>query len=249
MKLSTIVRTLNKELKVRSIKDDSKNGLQVKASKDINKIGFAVDASMETFEKAIKLGCDLLIVHHGLLWKPVKKEALLTKRLNYLKKNKLSLYASHLPLDMHPKLGNNAQLCELFDIKEKRKFGYYHGSAIGYVGKLKKTMTIKSFVKLVNQKLKTSSKTLLFGKIKVRTVGVVSGGGLAMLPEAIRKKVDVYLNGEVKHTFYHYVKEGNLNLIAAGHYATETCGLKAVKKNIEENFDVKTVFIDIPTKL
>ncbi|MFC1522201.1 Nif3-like dinuclear metal center hexameric protein, partial [Elusimicrobiota bacterium] len=95
-KLNDIVKFLNKELKIRKIKDSSKNGLQFKAGKEINKAGFAVDACLSTFEKAAKAGCDLLVVHHGLLWKKKRGWLLLKQRMRFLKKHKISLYAAHL---------------------------------------------------------------------------------------------------------------------------------------------------------
>ena len=112
--LNTIVRFLNKELKIRSIKDESKNGLQVRASDNMNKVGLAVDACMEVFEKAKKLGCDLIFIHHGIFWKKHKEsESVIKEKIRFLNRNKISVYAAHLPLDKNRIYGNNVGLLKM----------------------------------------------------------------------------------------------------------------------------------------
>jgi len=204
---------------------------------------------MELFEKAKTNKCDLVIVHHGILWKPQKREELLKKRISFLKKNKISLYAAHLPLDLHAKYGNNAELCRILGVKKIKKFGAYHGVSIGNSGEIKKQTTLSSLVKEINTKLKTSSIVLNFGKQKIKTLGIVSGGGAYAIEEAAKKKLDCFLTGEIKHSNHHVTKELKINVIAAGHYATETLGVKALAGLLKQKFKISTEFIDVPTRL
>ena len=234
---------MNKELKIRKMKDTSKNGLQVRACENITKVGLATDACMDVFKKAKKLGCDLVVVHHGLFWKKQRDvTGLVRKRVNFLKKNKISIYAAHLPLDKHRKYGHNAYLFRLLNAKPKRLF-----RGVGYLGYLKKTRNLNSIVKEIEKKLKTKCKVWKFGKRKIKKIAIVSGGGFIDIPEAIKKKVDLFITGETVSWMYYYVKEGKINVITAGHYKTETSGVKALGDLLKEKFDLKTVFIDMPT--
>ncbi len=246
--LNTITRFLNKELKIRSIKDTSKNGLQVKGKTQVTKIGFAVDGCIEVFEKAKKAKCDLIVVHHGILWKglkdPLKNTA---KRKAFLQKNKMSLYGVHLPLDKHEKYGNNIELANILGLNKIKKFGRYHGTSIGYSGSLSKAMSPAQTAAILNREIKTKSKILSFGKKKVKTVGIVSGGGALALTEAIKSRLDLFITGEAPLHTYHTTKEAKMNMIIAGHYATETTGVKALMKLLKQKFNIQTIFIDIPT--
>jgi len=246
--LNTVVRFLNKELKIRKIKDSSRNGLQTRGRDDIKRIAFGVDACMELFVKAKKERCDIIIVHHGLLWKGMKRTELLDRRIDFLRKNKISLYAAHLPLDLHNKYGNNIEICGILKLKNIKKFGNYHGINIGYSGDTQKEIEFYDLINLINKEFKVRSKNLNFGKNIIKRIGVVSGGGADAIPEA-SKKADCLLTGEIKHSNYHTAKELKTNVISAGHYATETFGVKALMPALKQKFNIETIFIDIPTKL
>ncbi|MFH1473333.1 MAG: Nif3-like dinuclear metal center hexameric protein [Candidatus Aenigmatarchaeota archaeon] len=242
-KINSIVRFLNKELKVKKIKDPwCKNGLQVKSSTEVKKIGLSVDACMDVFEKAKKLNCDLIIVHHGIL-KPKQKDTtgLIKKRMKFLKKNKISLYASHLPLDIHKKYGNNANILRMIGLEPKASF-----SEVGYLT-YSKGRSIDSIAKELGKKLKTRFKIWRFGKKRVRKIAVNSGYGGPEVSLAIKKGVDLLIVGELGHGPYLRAKEGKLNVILGGHYKTETVGIKILGNILEREFDLKTVFIDNPT--
>ncbi len=244
-----IVKFLNKELNVKKIRDSSKNGLQVKGNHEIKKIGFAVDACLETFEKAKKEGCDMVIVHHGIYWKKsYSSDKITNKRADYLRKNNISLYASHLPLDLHNKYGNNIELCRILGLKNVKKFGKYHGVPIGYQGRFDKPVNIISISKSLDKKLNTKS-VISAKKVMIRSVGVISGGGISCLEEAEYKKLDCFITGEEYHSSFHDIKESKISVILSGHYATETLGVKALIPLLKEKFNVNTVFIDAPTKL
>jgi dinuclear metal center YbgI/SA1388 family protein len=247
-KLNTLIKFLNKELKVSKIKDSSKNGLQARGKSEVRKIAFGVDACMELFKKAKAKKCDLVIVHHGLLWKPQKREELLKKRISFLKKNKISMYAAHAPLDSHPTLGNNAQLAKILDAKLNKKFGYADDVWWGYSGTIKPT-TINKIKNIYDKKLKTKSRLLNFGNKKIQKIGFCSGGGSFVIPETKKQGLDILITGEIKHGNYHTTKELAINVIAAGHYATETLGVKALAEPLKQKFKINTEFIDVPTRL
>jgi dinuclear metal center YbgI/SA1388 family protein len=243
VKLNTIVKFLNNELKIKSIKDESFNGLQVRASNEIERVGLSVDACMDVFEKAKKLRCDLIIIHHGIFWKKYKEYInLIKKKVSFLKKNKISIYAAHLPLDKHFKYGNNSNLFRMLNIEPKELFG-----GVGYLGYFKKSRNIDSIVKELENKLKTKCKVWKFGKTNIKRIAIVSGYGVSEISEAIKKKVDLLVVGEASHGSYLRAKDGKLSMIIAGHYKTETVGVKALGLLLEKKFNVKTAFIDNPT--
>lgn len=248
-KRDEIIKFLNKELNVKKIKDSSKNGLQFKGVSDVKKIGFAVDACMETFECAKQQNCDMVIVHHGLIWKKNDlPKKILENRLNYLKKNKLSLYACHLPLDLSLKYGNALEIAKILNLKKIKPFGEYHGINVGVKGEFTKNTDINNIVKIIDNKLNT--KSVFSEKNKsIKTIGIVTGGGISCLGEAENKKLDCFLTGEEFHSTYHTIKESKINVILSGHYATETLGVKALMPLLSKKFKIETVFIDVSTGL
>jgi len=243
-KLKEIVDFLNKELKIKSIPDSSKNGLQVKAKTEITKIGFAVDSDLSTLEKAKEAKVDLLISHHGIIWLPLKYKDLLKKKIDFLKKSNISFYACHLPLDAHYNYGNNIELCRLLGLVKTRKFGKYHGATVGYSGEFKKPKSLNEIASILNKKLDTKCKVFAFGKKIIKSIGIVSGGGTDCLPDAVEQKKDCFLTGETGLGAYRRAQDYPMSLIIAGHYATETLGVKALMPVLSKRFKVQTVFID-----
>ena len=243
-----ITSFLNKTLRVGKIKDASANGLQARprGNGPISKVGFAVDACISTFEKAEKQGVELLVVHHGIKWRPQKDRDLENKRAAYLKKCDMALYAAHLPLDLHEEYGNNAQLCRLLDVKAPRRFGRYHGLRIGYAGLLRKATSPGAVASILNEKLNTACRVFQFGKKSIRSIGIISGGGGGILKEAFGQKLDCFLIGEIDLAVYNSAKDYGMNLIVAGHYATETAGVKALMPLVRDAFGVETVFVSDP---
>ncbi len=248
--VATIARFLNKELQTKKILDVSRNGLQVKASKSVKKIGFAVDACLDVFLKAKKAKCDLLIVHHGLFWKKYKDvNEIRANRVKYLKKNKISLYANHLPLDRHRKYGNNIELCKILGLSGVKLFGRYKGVSVGYIGELEKPQSFSSILSKVNKSLRVKSFSKDFAKKKIKKIAIVSGGGDFAVEEAIKKKADLFITGEFGHELFHIAKEKKLSVIASGHYSTEVLGVKALMPLLKERFGVDVVFLDVKTGL
>lgn len=243
-----IAEFLDKELDINGIEDNSSNGLQVENAGEIKKIGFAVDACMETFQQAVETGCQMLIVHHGLFWNKGKFYLVGAgyNKMKFLLENNLAVYAAHLPLDLHSEYGNNAQLAKLLSLQRTEPFGEHHEKAIGVKGELRTVVSIKEIKKNL-EKNKLQTLTLPFGKDKIKTIAIISGGAAGEVEEAIQKKADLYLTGEPMHHVYHLAKESNINVIFGGHYETEVWGVKALMPVLKAQFKVKVEFIDVPT--
>ena len=250
MKLGELVSELDSLLKLEDFSsDESANGLQVEGREEVKKVALAVDACGYVFRQAAKLSADFIFVHHGLIWGGIRSiKGTLRSRLKLLLENGLSLYACHLPLDAHPELGNNAQLLKLLGIERRGEFGEYHGRRIGYWGELPQRMSVASFAALVEERLATRCRSVDFSGY-VKRVGVVSGGGWSAIFDAERIKVDTLLTGEPSHSAYSLAEELGVNLIFAGHYATEKLGVLAVGEHLRERFGLEVVFIDHDTGL
>jgi len=250
-KLKEIVKFLDQYLETEKFEDGSWNGLQVEGKGEVKKIVFAVDASVDSFKEAIKNGADLIVVHHGLFWKNVNPSftGFNKERIDLLQKNKISLYASHLPLDRHKTAGNNAQLLKLLGAKITKEFFKYGNLNIGWIGECKKPINIKYAAEKLETELNAKCIVLPFGKKKIKTIAVCSGGGgYESFFEAFDLDIDLYLGGE-GIDIYSLAKDAKFNAIFAGHHATEIVGVKALSKIIKSKFKVETVFIDIPTGL
>jgi dinuclear metal center YbgI/SA1388 family protein len=248
--LSNICQFLDKELKTKEVSDASQNGLQVEGRNEVKKIVFAVDASLDAFEEAHKRKADMVIVHHGLFWdKPLPLTGILYQRLYVLFKHQISLYAAHLPIDIHHKVGNNAQLMNFFITKKRETFGNYHGTEIGFLGILQRETTLAEVIAILEKSLNTKCHVLNFGMERIKTIAVVSGGAAELAAEAVNKKIDLFITGEPKLSSYYIAKEGKINIIFAGHYATETLGMKALSKVVCEQFSIECEFVDLPTGL
>ncbi|MCL2801721.1 MAG: Nif3-like dinuclear metal center hexameric protein [Treponema sp.] len=231
--------------------DDSLNGIQIdNDGSPVRKIAFGVDAAMETFEQAAVKGAGLLFVHHGLFWgKSLRITGGLRKRVKFLIDNNICLYGVHLPLDQHPKFGNNAVLAELLGLENIEPFGVYNGKKVGYKGTFPKPVTIDEAVKKINFNGRPPAGIFPFGKKECTTAAVVSGGASNNARDAIAEGVDLYVTGESSHSVYHECLENKLNMIAGGHYNTEVWGLNAIMKQCITELGIEAEFLDIPTGL
>ncbi|MBR9680986.1 MAG: Nif3-like dinuclear metal center hexameric protein [Candidatus Altiarchaeota archaeon] len=216
--------------------DQALNGLQVEASDEIKTIALATDASISVFEKA---KADLMITHHGLYWTRISPVIAgeMANRVRYLMDHKMSLYASHLPLDAHSEVGNNAELIRALGLIPK-----------SIEGSVSFTTNFKgNFDELLQRAAKLEEPTFVgqFGPEDLNEITVCTGMGTNLLFSV--KPNTTFITGEFNHHGYHYALENHINVIALGHYFTETYGVKAIGKKLEENFGVKTEFIDLPT--
>jgi dinuclear metal center YbgI/SA1388 family protein len=248
--LATLVKHCDRILRTKEIGDYDgiANGLQVENRGHVTRIAATVDASLATVKLAIAAQADLLIVHHGLFWSPShpwigKKYEL----LRLLLENNLAVYSSHLPLDAHPKLGNNAQLCAALGLKKLRPFFLSHGGTIGFQTrqKISRTELTKRLQRAVG------SKPLLIpggGEVCER-IGVVTGGAGDGVKQAAEEGVDTFITGEGPHWTYALAEELGVNVFYGGHYATETFGVKALAAELSKKFKLPWTFLDHPTGL
>jgi len=253
MKLAKLTALLDETLEVARFADDpSNNGLQLEATGDVHRIVFGVDGCMALFDEALERDADLVVVHHGLSWRaePRRFTGVVGARLKMLFENGISLYAAHLPLDAHPKLGNNAQLADMIQLKERRNFFRYAGIPIGFLGNLDRALSVASMAAIFEDKLDTRGKIFGDRERLVRRCAVVSGGaGMDALVEAAQCGADVLIIGEFSHEMYHLSQELEFPVISLGHYASETVGVKALSQFVAERTLLECEFVDIPTGL
>lgn len=246
-KLGDITSALDAELKNEAFTDDSHNGLQVENSGKVSTVCCGVDASMEFLRAAKDRGADLCVVHHGLSWgESLARITGVNYRLvSFLIENDIALYASHLPLDAHPAMGNNACIAAALGLSDVSGFGLYHGNRIGCKGALPVAIPFAELCGRVRALAPGGNfHALSFGKSAVRTVGVVSGGGSDAIGQAIDEGLDCFLTGEVNLQAYNAAKQGEISMIAAGHYATEVFGVKALGVFLSANFKLPFEFVN-----
>lgn len=248
MQLLTVSDFLDEQLQIADFDDISLNGLQVANSGTVGKIAVAVDASVESILKAAALKADLLFVHHGLFWgKPAPVTGALYKRIQLLMRHDMALYAAHLPLDQHPVLGNNAQIENVLGWPVSGDFGEYHGKAIGKEVEFREEVALQELVDRIRERLGVEPDVWAFGADRIKRLGYISGGALTMLQQAIDAGLDAFITGEPAHAAYWKAREEEITVIFAGHYATETLGVKAVADLLQQTFSIETIFIDLPT--
>ena len=248
--LTSIIQYLDSLLTPANYKDASLNGLQVQASNDsVEKIAVAVDAGQSVLETAVKEEADLLIVHHGLFWGSLEPiTGIFGKKIENLLKGRCSLYASHLPLDAHHEVGNNFELARYFELEQLQECFTYEDNYIGVKGICTPARTIEDFITRSSEMIGSSKPlSLPFGPEKIETVGVVTGGAADLIEQCPENEIDLFITGEPKQSAYHLAKELKINALFAGHYATETFGVRALAERLERDFDLETFFIDEPT--
>jgi dinuclear metal center YbgI/SA1388 family protein len=248
--LAAIVKHCDQILRTRAIGDydGAANGLQVENSGRVTHLAATVDASLATVKLAIAAKADLLIVHHGLFWSPAqpwtgKKFEL----LRLLVENNLAVYSSHLPLDAHPRLGNNAQLAAALGLKNLKPFFVSHGQAIGFQAQAK--ISRPELAKKLERATGVKPRLIPGGKEICRRIGIVTGGAGAELKSAAAEGVDTFITGEGPHWTFALAEELGLNVFYGGHYATETFGVKALAAALSKKFRLPWVFLDHPTGL
>ncbi|WP_297510678.1 Nif3-like dinuclear metal center hexameric protein [Thermococcus sp.] len=250
MNRDELVAFLDDYLQVSAYSDKSSNGLQIEGKEEVERVAFAVDTTLRTIGMAAKGKTDMLVVHHGMIWGGLNYvTGIHYKRLKALFENGINLYVAHLPLDAHPEVGNNVGLLRLLDLEPKGPFGEYKGLSIGFWGEFKEAQPIEKVAQIIAEKLDTTVKTYEFGKREIKTVGAVSGAGAFALEEAWRKGIDLLITGEFGHADYLTAIDLPQSVLVAGHYKTETLGVKALMELLKERFGLDVFFIDEPTGL
>lgn len=253
VRLDDILAELEHLLDPAGFEDYCPNGLQVPGAEEISTVTTGVSATLELFERARAEGAQLILAHHGIFWgsgSPGPIDAALKRRLKLLFDADISLAAYHLPLDAHPELGNNALLGRALGADELVPFALHSGRPIGFIARFADDgVPANELFARVEQI--TERKPLVFdaGPQNVRRLGIVSGGGCDFLADAVALGADAFLTGEPTERVMAQAREAGVHFIAAGHYATETFGIKRLGEHLQERFGLRHIFVDVPNPI
>jgi dinuclear metal center YbgI/SA1388 family protein len=248
--LDEMVRFANESLRLAEIEDypNALNGLQIENAGEVTKIGAAVDGSAHTIQMAVERAIDLLVVHHGLFWPGLRPvTGAFYRALKFAFEHNLALYSAHLPLDLHPKLGNNALLAAALGLEKTRPFLELKGQPAGLLAEA--TLRRDELIAKLEESLGGPVRCIGAGPMETKRIGIVTGAAGGEIYAAAREGVDTYITGEAPHWAAVAAEELGINLFLGGHYATETFGVKALAAELAEKFEVPWEFLDHPTGL
>ncbi|MFC3958078.1 Nif3-like dinuclear metal center hexameric protein [Halovivax cerinus] len=255
MHLTELVDRLDEELRTDDYADldASANGLQVGPPEaEVDHVAFAVDGVRETIDAAADAGADLLVTHHGLSWGGIERvTGRQYGRIAPLIEHDLALYVSHLPLDGHQELGNAAGVADVLGLTDREPFGELGPEYVGQRGRATEPVAPDELRETLAAELDTGAgdvRLLDFGPERIETVAVLTGSGTDWLDEAVAADVDALVTGEGKGKAYHEAKEAEITVVLAGHYATETFGVRALH-DLVDGWGVETTYIEVPTGL
>ncbi|ODS10670.1 Nif3-like dinuclear metal center hexameric protein [Vibrio scophthalmi] len=241
-------KLLNEKLSPHLIKDYSPNGLQVEGAAEVNVIVTGVTASQALIDKAIELNADALLVHHGYFWKgePEPIRGMKGKRIRTLIKNDINLFGYHLPLDIHPELGNNAELARLLEIEVEGGLEG-HPQSVAMFGRLKQPLTGAQLAERINQVLDRVPLHIAPDNANnlIETIGWCTGGGQDYIELAAQHGLDAFISGEISERTTYSARELDIHYFAAGHHATERYGIKALGEWLAAEHGLDVTFIDI----
>lgn len=251
MERSELIAYLDDYLRIDEIDDYGPQGLQVEADgTSVTRLALAVDAALPAIAAAADWGAQMLLVHHGILWRTVEPIAgPLGQRVRSLLDKGIHLYAAHLPLDAHPMVGNNARLAQLLGVTVASWWCSPTNVPIGVVGAAPTGTHRDGLVALLQEALDTEVRLLAYGPEQVRTVAIISGFGADQIGAAKEQGADTFITGETSHANYWAASEHGLNVLFAGHYATETVGVRALGDHLAEQFGLDVRFFDFPTRM
>jgi dinuclear metal center YbgI/SA1388 family protein len=246
--LPDLVSYLNQLLEADKGRDYGPNGLQVEGRGEVRKVVTGVSACRELFERAAEAGADAVLVHHGIFWDwmPRVLTGFQYRRVAELVRAEMSLLAYHLPLDRHAELGNNALAARAFGLEEIEPFAPEDGLAIGWKGRFAQPLPAAELVARCAAVYGQEPLAFLSGPDPVATLGIVSGGAQKDLYHAIAERLDAFVTGEVSEWVMNVAREAGVHYLAAGHYATERLGVRALGGHLAERFGLAVEFVDVP---
>ncbi len=244
MKRDELLRTLDELLTPALYRDYCPNGLQVEGRSEVSKIVAGVTASQALIDRAIERGADTLLVHHGWFWRGEdgRVTGIRKKRMQALLKHDINLLAYHLPLDGHAQFGNNAQLAQLMDWTAEGRFGEQD---LGWLGRSAEATTLGELTQKITERLQRPPQVIGEALRPVRRIAWCSGGAQNLFEQAIALGVDAYLSGEISEPSVHLARESGVAYIAAGHHATERCGVQALAEHLAGRFGIECEFVDV----
>ena len=245
--LSTLVEEADRFLNAARIADYCPNGLQVEGRPQVRRIVSGVTASQALLDAAVEAEADVVLVHHGYFWKgeDARVTGMKRRRLQTLLGHDISLLAYHLPLDLHPEVGNNVQLARQLEITVEGPLDPDNPKVVGLLGSLAEPTTARDFARRVQEVLGREP-LLVEGASMVRRIGWCTGGGQGYIDDAIAAGVDLFLTGEASEQTFHSARENGVSFIAAGHHATERYGVQALGDYLARRFAIEHLFIDCP---
>jgi len=246
--LDDIVSFLDSELRIKEVPDypGAMNGLQMEGQQKVERVAVAVDASLPVVRKAVDSGANLLIVHHGMFWNGSRRvTGAIYEKFKLAMEAGLAVYSAHIPLDIHPVIGNNACLAAALDLEEPRPFFEWKGILLGICGRFEGSLN--QLVSRVSEVLGEEPHVCPAGSEDAGVVGIITGGAGSEVVAVRESGIDSFLTGEGPHWSYTEAEELGMNMIYGGHYLTETGGVKAVADLLSERFRLETEFIDHPT--
>ncbi|TNH04715.1 Nif3-like dinuclear metal center hexameric protein [Testudinibacter sp. TR-2022] len=240
-------RILNQELNIEAITDYAPNGLQVEGKSAVKKIITGVTACQDLLDYAVAQQADALLVHHGYFWKNESPliRGMKGKRIRTLLVNEINLYAYHLPLDVHPTLGNNALLAQMLNVKNLQPLEK-SAVSIPIYGELQTALSATELTERIRTALQREP--LHCGDNapdKIRTIAICTGGGQDYIDLAAAQGIDAFITGEVSERTIHSAREQGIHFYAAGHHATERCGIKALGEWLAQQYKLNVAFKDI----
>jgi len=251
--LANLLAYLDELLEPAAFSDYGPNGLQVPGPDEIATVVTGVSASAELFERAAEHGADLVLVHHGLFWNgaPLALTPSAKRRLQLLFDNDMALAAYHLPLDGHPEVGNNALLASALGCARQEPFALHKGRPIGVGGHFGDGDAIAApeLVERVRELTGQAPLAFLDGPERVRSIAIVSGAGADYLGDAVAAGYDAFLTGEPAERVMTHAREEGIHFVAAGHYATETLGVRRLGELLADRFGVTQIFVDVPNPI
>jgi dinuclear metal center YbgI/SA1388 family protein len=248
--VAEIVRYADDYLRVRDIGDweNALNGLQIENSGEVTKIGAAVDVSTRVLTEAAKQDVDLLIVHHGLFWPGLQPvTGALHRQLKLAFENDIALYSAHLPLDVHPIVGNNVRLATSLGFRSTKQFLEEKGQLVGL--KMRASLSREQLGRKLKKSLGTPVKAFNVGPKTTGTIGIITGSAGSEIYRVAQEGIDTFITGEAPHWAAVAAEELGMNLFLGGHYATETFGVKALASHLSRKFHLPFEFVDCPTGL
>jgi dinuclear metal center YbgI/SA1388 family protein len=246
MRLGALSHHLDELLEVARLRDYCPNGLQVEGRSEVRRVLCGVSASQALVDAAVAGDYDALLVHHGYFWRGEdgRITGIRRRRLGALLRHDISLLAYHLPLDAHPQLGNNAQLARILAWRAEGHFG---DQDLGWIGTpLQAGQSASEIAANIAARLGREPLLLGDGTRKVARIAWCSGGAQSWFEQAIAAGADLYVSGEVSEPTTHLARESGVPYIAAGHHATERCGVEALARYLTEEQDLTADFLDLP---
>ncbi|MER2493000.1 Nif3-like dinuclear metal center hexameric protein [Catenovulum sediminis] len=247
MKIKELEAQLNQLLSAELIKDYCPNGLQIEGDRAVKKLVTGVTATQALIDKAVSLEADAILVHHGFFWK--NESACITgmkrKRIAALLNHGISLFAYHLPLDVHLSLGNNAQLAQVLEIADVETIEHVKPAGVLQKGRFTSPIALSKLAQKVETKLARKPLVESGGEFDVQTIAWCTGGGQSFIEQAVAEGVDAFITGEVSEQTIHVAREMGIHFIAAGHHATERYGVKALGEYLAKEYHLDVEFVDI----